>query len=349
MASNWIPFHADLLEGRHLGVSFGARFTLLAISMKAKRLDGIVELPFAKDDVDAVCKVTGGERRDVKACLDFYTRPAGSDKEPTLVIEERDGQRIIRIPGWQRRAGFGREAKGASTARVQAHRERVRNASETKETAETAEPTGHETAVSSLHGVTPETLGNASTGQDITGQDNGSPPLGAPREGARPTPAEPVPGDDPSPDSEAEHFSRLDRAVEDLLAEPAANEPDGPEPLRLVPPETAAPTSRKARRKPDAPPPTTPCPDDFTPTAACFDCGEKLGFPRDRVEFERAKFVDHCKANGRLMVDWPATFRTWLRNTLKFEKQDAQRANVRSLPGLSTLQQPSQSWTARED
>ena len=321
MASNWIPFHADLLEGRHLGVSFGARFTLLAISMKAKRLDGIVELPFAKDDVDAVCKVTGGERRDVKACLDFYTRPAGSDKEPTLVIEERDGQRIIRIPGWQRRAGFGREPKGASTARVQAHRERTRNASETRET---AEPTEHETAVSSLHGVTPETLGNAPTGQDITGQDNGSPPVGAPRAPTHTREGDGEPGPEPSPDDG-------DEAGEPVVVAVA--------PLALTSPGMSPPEKQpRDRRKPQR-----PCPDDFRPSESNWDYAAERGLSRADVDRAVPRFVNWHQARDNRFADWPKAFRNWLENTRPGEGEPT---GPRPLPGVSTLQQPSQCWEA---
>lgn len=109
-----------------------------------------------------------------------------------------------------------------------------------------------------------------------------------------------------------------------------------PPPLVLAPPDATKP-KRKA--------PETQCPEGFAPNAAGLARGAELGLPPDRIEHERRQFVDHAAATGRRMVDWQAAFRTWIGKAAE-HSGGPPRPNGRSLPGLSTLQQPSQCWEA---
>lgn len=70
----------------------------------------------------------------------------------------------------------------------------------------------------------------------------------------------------------------------------------------------AAPPKRKAR-----------LPDDFALTEAMHD--ELLRHaPAANPAVEFAQFCDHHRAHGTTMLDWPAAWRTWCRNAVKFNR-----------------------------
>lgn len=57
--------------------------------------------------------------------------------------------------------------------------------------------------------------------------------------------------------------------------------------------------------------------EDWKPDAAGMAFAENLGVP---IEQETDKFRDYHLANGSLMLSWPAAWRTWCRNAVRFEK-----------------------------
>lgn len=200
--ANWIPFHDELRKGKYRGLKRGVRFVLLELSLEAKPGKGVIELPLGMNDIDAVCDILGGDRREVAEALRVFC--AGDD--PVVVIEGPEGARRLRIPGWERRAGFNgsRESPGASTKRTRALRERRRDADAPRAGDGGNNPgnghvhrgndVGNDAATEAqrpLHAV-PATIGNggATALQDRTGQDKDNPPSGG---GARTRAGEPPP------------------------------------------------------------------------------------------------------------------------------------------------------------
>jgi hypothetical protein len=61
----------------------------------------------------------------------------------------------------------------------------------------------------------------------------------------------------------------------------------------------------------------TQLPDDFTPCETAIQTLKAAGIS---VQTELDKFRDHAKANGKLQLDWHATFRTWARNAVDWAK-----------------------------
>ncbi len=66
--------------------------------------------------------------------------------------------------------------------------------------------------------------------------------------------------------------------------------------------------------------------DDFFPDETARSLAFKLGV---NVADELAKFSDHHKAKGSTMKDWQAAFRTWIRKSLEFSKQNKSFAKER--------------------
>ena len=95
----------------------------------------------------------------------------------------------------------------------------------------------------------------------------------------------------------------------------AGNVPDGSDSekpaVQGVPVQPVVPALRK-----------TGLPECFAPNAAAAALACDL---RVSLEVELASFADHHAAKGSVMADWQAAFRTWLRNTAKFARQDAAR------------------------
>jgi len=113
-----------------------------------------------------------------------------------------------------------------------------------------------------------------------------------------------------------------------------------PAPLALTSPG-ASPAKPKDRRKPQR-----PCPDDFRPSESNWEYAAERGLSRADVERAVPRFVNWHQARDNRFADWPKAFRNWLENTRPGEGEPT---NGYRAPGLSTLQPPSQSWTARED
>lgn len=83
--------------------------------------------------------------------------------------------------------------------------------------------------------------------------------------------------------------------------------------------------------------------DDFAPSESNRAFAVERGFSVAALERERLRFVNYWKSRGEPRADWSAGFRNWL------DRADPSGNGNGRAPGLSTLQQPSQCWTARED
>jgi hypothetical protein len=56
-------------------------------------------------------------------------------------------------------------------------------------------------------------------------------------------------------------------------------------------------------------------PSDFVPSAALRQwAADELGLDAAAIERETAKFCDHFRGSGKTKIDWPATWRNWMRN-----------------------------------
>jgi hypothetical protein len=124
-------------------------------------------------------------------------------------------------------------------------------------------------------------------------------------------------------DREQPPSSRRDSAVTDAGVRsesptPARADPlPLPSPPLLIPPfgrESApappSPAGSVAKPKREPKPRAASLPDDWRPKPEHADLARKLGV-NARTEFDA--FRDHAQATGRVMVDWDACFRTWLR------------------------------------
>lgn len=66
--------------------------------------------------------------------------------------------------------------------------------------------------------------------------------------------------------------------------------------------------------------PRTPPPDQFEVTESMFAWAEGQGVKADVIPFETDQFLDNHRAKRSLMADWPAAWRTWMRNHVKFAR-----------------------------
>lgn len=72
----------------------------------------------------------------------------------------------------------------------------------------------------------------------------------------------------------------------------------------------------------------TVIPDDWIPNEDCIKYAVDRGI--ERIEDETAKFIDYHSAKARPSADWNASWRTWIRNTIKFEQEAIQKNTQRS-------------------
>lgn len=252
MGRDWIPFHRDLMTGRHAGVPRGVRFVLLELAILAKPKRGIIELPLGcKSDAHGVFSLIHGKKSEVFEAVRIYSEQLSEENEPTLVFEGPPSARILRMPGWERRAGFGpKEEPGASTARVRAWRERQEkqgdaNAAAPPDLANETTTETPETIVATVT-VTNETVPcNDHTGQtrqtvqtkQTEGESDARPPASTRVTSAPTVSPEPQPASEPKPtapppdeialsDNEATVLSALRRwtALADLATPKVARE-----------------------------------------------------------------------------------------------------------------------------
>ncbi len=144
--SEWVKFHAELTKGAKRGLKREHRFVYLELSLLARPLAGVVELPVGMGDVSGTLDLLGGEAAQVKAAL---PKLIAADM---IRFEGPDGARRLVVVSWLR----WNDAPGSSTERVRRFRERA--ATEPKRVS------GNE----SDRSETPvERFGNASRGEEI--------------------------------------------------------------------------------------------------------------------------------------------------------------------------------------
>ena len=77
------------------------------------------------------------------------------------------------------------------------------------------------------------------------------------------------------------------------------------------------------KKAPAEPKKKHPIPDDWKPTEEHRQLANR---ERANLEREVEQFRDHAAATGRVLLDWDAAFRTWLRNATKFGGANRRRA-----------------------
>jgi len=93
-------------------------------------------------------------------------------------------------------------------------------------------------------------------------------------------------------------------------------------------------------KKLESPPPTTetnskrskpkrPIDDSFTVTAEMIAWVEESNYGHINLLDQTERFIDHWKGKGESRADWVASWRTWIRNADKYQKQDSARGNQR--------------------
>lgn len=81
--------------------------------------------------------------------------------------------------------------------------------------------------------------------------------------------------------------------------------------------EDAQPARRRARK--------TRLPDDWTPTADHAETARRLHLD---LESEVEDFRNHAQAQGRLLVNWDAGFRSWLKKSAEYAQERQGRQNT---------------------
>lgn len=120
----WIKFHEELNRGAWRGVPRAVRYVFLELSLLCRPLRGSVSLPLGMGALEGVLDLLGGDRREVKAALEFLT----SGDSPTVVVEGDPGRLTLRIPHWERWNTVDNSAE-----RVRRHRQEAKRQSEQKQ------------------------------------------------------------------------------------------------------------------------------------------------------------------------------------------------------------------------
>jgi uncharacterized protein YdaU (DUF1376 family) len=119
------------------------------------------------------------------------------------------------------------------------------------------------------------------------------------------------------------------------MAEPLANEcrTDAPSTKDL-----SSPSLRSGSERASAPTKRRTSIPEFFPGEGERASAEEFWASKERPEIsvdeECAKFRDHHVSNGNTMADWPAAWRTWVRNALKFNGKE--RSNGRDNRGVAS-------------
>jgi len=106
-----------------------------------------------------------------------------------------------------------------------------------------------------------------------------------------------------------------------------------PQPLRKTPaaaaPNTSGTTNTPKRASPSlgarTPKRASSIPESFAPvmTGKTADCVN--GWPPGRLDDELEHFADYHRANGTTSHDWQASWRTWVKNSKKWEPKNGKR------------------------
>lgn len=74
-------------------------------------------------------------------------------------------------------------------------------------------------------------------------------------------------------------------------------------------------------------------PGSFEPNEADYAAGRDVGLGKPEVDAKVGAMLDHFRAKGEQRADWHATFRTWIRNAVKFDRPPPARASPPSQNG----------------
>ena len=116
---SWVKFHDELTQGAKRGLPRATRFVFLELCLLARKGRGVVQLPLGMRDVDAVCDLLGGERREIVRALATLTARASEADEPMVRFESTPSGRALVIAKWEKW-----NKVDDSAARVQRYRER---------------------------------------------------------------------------------------------------------------------------------------------------------------------------------------------------------------------------------
>jgi hypothetical protein len=95
-----------------------------------------------------------------------------------------------------------------------------------------------------------------------------------------------------------------------------------PKPSRTVKPQKATPSSARATKQ-------TTVPANFKPDLKGKTGETVAAWPVGRLDEEVEAFIDHHTAKGSLSKCWQASWRTWVRNSRKWDERDGLRAKLR--------------------
>lgn len=70
-------------------------------------------------------------------------------------------------------------------------------------------------------------------------------------------------------------------------------------------------------------------PNGYTITTVHLRFAEEHGWNNGRAHEEFDKFSDYHRAKGSVFADWDASWRTWVRNGIKFDSERLQRGTAR--------------------
>lgn len=96
--------------------------------------------------------------------------------------------------------------------------------------------------------------------------------------------------------------------------------------VTVTPPDTDTDTEQTSSLRSDVGASAPPKPKRAKPRCKLVDSGWTadiqaaidIGLSSDQIDREIPKFIDYHAAKGSLMADWPAAWRTWCRNALRF-------------------------------
>jgi len=112
----WVKFHEEITKGAKRGIPRAIRFVLMELSLLCRPERGSVALPLGMSDVNGVCDLLGGNRREVAEALRTFVA------DGTIVLEGDEGARTLRIVHWATWNAGTVESPGASTQRSREHR-----------------------------------------------------------------------------------------------------------------------------------------------------------------------------------------------------------------------------------
>lgn len=115
----WVKFHEEITKGAKRGIPRASRFVLMELSLLCRPDRGSVALPLGMSDVNGVCDLLGGNRREVAEALRTFVA------DGTIVLEGGEGARTLRIANWATWNAGTVEAPGASTQRSREHRSKA--------------------------------------------------------------------------------------------------------------------------------------------------------------------------------------------------------------------------------